>query len=109
MARKRGEVGLESGSSPIWSRVKRDEEYSVTCVRADAGLATLSSLQVLRLIAIPGQSSRTTEFPKPEYNLCGLTKDTLAKRPEWSSQGSAEWLSSLSIGCAILKMMSVKL
>jgi hypothetical protein len=34
-----GEVGLESGSSPTWSRVKRDKEYSVTRVRADAALA----------------------------------------------------------------------
>jgi hypothetical protein len=75
MASKWGEVGLESGSSPTWSRVKRDKEYSVTRVRADAALATLSSLQVLRLIVIPGQSSRTTEVRKPQYSVCGLTRD----------------------------------
>jgi hypothetical protein len=32
MASKWGEVGLESGSSPTWSRVKRDKQYSVTRV-----------------------------------------------------------------------------
>jgi hypothetical protein len=38
MASKWGEVGLESGSSPTWSRVKRDKQYSVTRVHATAHL-----------------------------------------------------------------------